>query len=167
MLDKRPVLRLKEACLNAFYADMQDKRLVNRLHNYWDLIRRGKPMPEIAQFNPATIDDLWENCLKMDLSKVQGGVVYSYSYMGSRLVKMFGRDLTGTVIDRSIAQYPYGVLLKKLELAASSGEFMLDENRFVSDSGNVVRYRCCFLPFGNETKGVTHVIVGMSDNSVG
>lgn len=146
---------------------MQDKRLVTRLQNYWDLIRRGKAMPEIAQFNPSTIDDLWQNCMKVELNMSQGGGTYSYKYMGGKLVTLFGRDLTGTSVERTVVRYPYIVLIKKLDESVRAKKFMLDENQFVNDKGKVIKYRCCFLPFGTEAKGVTHIIVGLSDNTLG
>lgn len=143
---------------------MQDKRLVTRLQNYWELIRRGKPMPEIAQFNQSTIDDLWQSCLKIEVNRVQGGYNYTYKYMGSRLIQLFGKDLTGSSVDHNMARYPYKVLVTKLDEAMVAGRILVDENQFTNEKGKTIKYRSCFLPFGNEAKGITHFIIGLSDN---
>lgn len=144
---------------------MQDQRLVNRLQNYWELIRRGKPMPEINQFNAATIEDLWKNCLKLEASPGQGAIRYVCRYMGPKLVPMFGKDLTGMVMDSLITRYPYGVVVKMLDASFKEGKLMVDQNQFVNEKGKVIKYRACFLPFGNESRGVTDFIVGISDRT--
>ena len=144
---------------------MQDQRLVTRLQNYWDLIRRGKPMPEIHQLNPSVIEDLWQSCMKIEATHAQGGTSYSYRFVGEKLVAMFGRDLTNNTVDLRMSQYPYGVLVKALEDVMQTRKFALSENQFVNEKGNVVKYRGCVMPFGNEARGVTHLVVGLSDKT--
>jgi len=144
---------------------MHDQRLVTRLQNYWELIRRGKPMPEIAHFNPAAIEDLWPQCMKLETFPAQGQPQFTYRYMGAKLITLFGKDLTGQTIDRNESRYPFSMIVLKLEEAYFLGKGCEDESQFVNEKSKLIKYRACFLPFGNETKGITHFIVGLSDRS--
>jgi hypothetical protein len=143
---------------------MHDQRLVNRLQNYWELIRRGKVMPEINQFNTGPIDDLWSQCMKFEVTPAQGGGhIYTYRFLGEKLIPVFGRDLTGTMVNKSSQHYPFQVIIQQLEKILNQKTLIVDENQFINPKGKVVKYRACFMPFGNENRGVTHIIVGLSD----
>lgn len=141
---------------------MHDQRLVVRLQNYWELIRRGKPMPDINQLNPGTIDDLWQQCMKLEVSATQGGHRFQYRFMGEKLITMLGKDLTGTSVDGHATHYPYSIIIKPLEAIIASQQFVTEENQLVNERGRVVKYRACFMPFGNESRGVTHIVIGFS-----
>lgn len=142
---------------------MHDQRLVNRLQNYWDLIRRGKPLPEIVQLNPSSIDDMWQQCMQLEVSTKAGPPSYRYTHMGEKLIPMFGRDMTGQVLDTRMNQYPYNIISAKMDGVLKSKEYVIGEGHFMNERGRVVKYRACWMPFGNEAKGVTHVVVGLSD----
>lgn len=142
---------------------MQDQRLVNRLQDYWKRICRDKPLPDISQLNPAVIDELWQQCMQLGTHQAQGGFNYNYLFMGKRLVEVYGQDLTSQTVDIRASQYPLNLLLKKLSNVMESRSFFIDENQFINTTtGKMVKYRACFMPFGNETKGVTHIVIGFS-----
>ncbi len=141
---------------------MQDQRLVTRLQNYWELICRGKPMPEIGQLNPAGIDDMWQQCMKIGTFQTQGGFTYNYLFMGEKLVEMYGKDLTSQVVNPHASEYPLNIVVNKLDGIMTARAFLIDENQFVNERGKLVKYRACLMPFGNEAKGVTHIVVGFS-----
>ena len=121
-------------------------------------------MPDMAMFNSAPIEDLWQKCMKIEVQPGQDGKTYTYRYMGADIIKMFGRDYTNTDINRKIYnKYPFGVLVKTMDQALETSTLVIDENQLVNEMGKVIKYRSCVLPFGNETKGITHFIVGISD----
>ena len=142
---------------------MQDQRLVNRLQNYWDLIRRGKSMPNFSQFNPSTIDDLWAHCMVLSVAPTQNGRRYMYSYVGDALVQMFGSNLLGSAVDSKAVNYPFSVIIKMLDATYEQGKVATDQNQIINDKGKIIKYRACFLPFGTEGRGITHFVVGISD----
>lgn len=37
-----------------------------------------------------------------------------------------------------------------------------DAGFFLNKSGEMVKYRACFLPFGSESRGLTNIVVGLS-----
>lgn len=142
---------------------MHDQRLTTRLQNYWNLIRRGKDMPEIAQLNPQNIDDLWQRCVKLEVIREQGNTHFKYQFMGERLIQLFGRDLTHSTLDTRVRHYPHSIMGDRLSAVLRTKEFAADEGKFVNANGKMVKYRACLLPFGTDERGVTHIIVGFSD----
>lgn len=142
---------------------MQDQRLVNRLQNYWNQIRRGKKLPDIGQLNSAVIDDMWQQCMQISGHPAQGGTFhYVYQFMGKKLVQLYGRDITGQAMNPSATEYPMNIVAAKLDAIMRTGEFIIDESHFMNPHGRTIKYRACFMPFGNDTKGVTHIVIGFS-----
>ena len=141
---------------------MQDQRLVTRLQNYWELIRRGRPMPEIQHLNTSGIDDMWQQCMNLGVHPGQGGHSYTYLFMGEKIIAMYGRDLTSQMVNPHTGEYPMNIVVKKLGSVMQSKTILIDENQFINHRSRVVKYRACFMPFGNETRGVTHIVIGFS-----
>jgi hypothetical protein len=141
---------------------MQDKRLVNRLHNYWNLIRKGNPMPDMAHLNPGAIEDMWQQCIDLEILAKGMAPVYNFRHMGERLLPIFGQDMTGSTLNIRATQYPYNIVVSKVDIALKSAEFVVDQNIIVNDKSKVVKYRACFMPFGNLKRGVTNIVVGYS-----
>ncbi|MDX2073678.1 MAG: PAS domain-containing protein [Alphaproteobacteria bacterium] len=141
---------------------MQDKRLVTRLENYWNLIRRGREMPEIQQLNPDTIEDMWQQCIQMGVFAAQGGTNYHYMFMGSQIVDLYGSDPTGQMMNPRASEYPLNILINKLDGIVASKAFLIDENQFINPRAKLVKYRACFMPFGSAIRGVTHIVIGFS-----
>jgi hypothetical protein len=165
-MDRILYLLFKEGLFTFFSAIaqvfMQDLRLVTRLNNYWNLIRRGKPMPDISYLNTAAIDDMWQQCLNISVHPGQGGSHYHYVFMGEKLIRLYGKDLTNQPLRTNASEYPMNVVVGRLEEVAKSAEFTLEQNQFVNNKGVIVKYRACFMPFGNDAKGVTNIVVGFS-----
>lgn len=140
---------------------MQEHRLTLRLMRYWELIRKGRTYPEIIQFNAAAVEEIWPYCFRVSVQS-QAVPHYAYEYMGEVIAGLYGRDLTGMVVNRHMKQFPGAVLHGKLDHVVASNEPLLDEGHFVTEQGKLIKYRACLLPFGNEKKGLTHIVVGLS-----
>lgn len=141
---------------------MQDQRLAVRLQKYWDLIRGDAIIPEIIKINPSAIDDLWQQCMRLNIIKSQSTPAYRYIHVGDQLVRMFGRDPTGTILDVRMNQYPYNIIAKQLDKVSIKPEYTLNEGQFINERSKVVKFRACWLPFGTADGEVTDIIVGFS-----
>jgi hypothetical protein len=139
-----------------------DKRLTARLKKHWERIRKGRALPEMARFNPGPVDDLWPQCFLVSVDGRGQRLLYKYEYMGEELVALYGRDLTGCYTDERMAQFPGAIVCRGLGPAAMYRQALEEDGFFVNDHGRLVKYRACFLPFGSEAKGVTHIVVGLS-----
>jgi hypothetical protein len=138
---------------------MYEQRLTLRLLRYWELVRKDKPFPEITHFNTASIEEIWPYCFMVSFGKKKS--TFTYDYMGEAIATLYGRDLTGMTIDYTMTQFPGAVIHRKLPEVIETAGPMHDDGHFVSEEG-LIKYRACFLPFGNEKKEITHVVVGLS-----
>lgn len=141
---------------------IQEQRLTRRLLNYWQLIRKMKDYPDIVHFNTSAVEDVWGNCLRLSLEPPKD--IYRYEYMGDKIIKIYGKDLTGTTLEQATPKFPGLSLHQKIHDAAM-GIPVEDEGHFLKENGAMVKYRACLLPFGNPQMGVTHVIIGLSCRS--
>jgi hypothetical protein len=137
---------------------MREQRLTARLQRYWERIRRSNNIPEIQRFNAEAIEDIWPHCFKISIA----GKFYQYDYMGEPLIKLYGRDLTGQMADVRMKQFPASVVYAALRDVLDKREPVYGDGHLVNSDGRLIKYRSCFLPFGNAKRGVTHVVVGMS-----
>lgn len=141
---------------------MQEQRLTRRLLKFWNMVRKDNAIPEMIRFNPAALDDIWPHCFKVSVDTHGKNPVFTYEYMGDPIAKTYGRDLTGMIVDQYTKQFPGKVLHYKFSEILERKEPMSDDGHFISDHGYLIKYRASILPFGNEKKGVTHIVVGLT-----
>jgi len=141
---------------------MQEQRLSHRVLKYWETVRKNHEMPEMQRLNTAAIEDVWPYCFLLSVDTHGKVPIYHYEYMGDPIAKIYGRDLTGMIVDQTTKQFPGKVIHHKFNDLLSSHKPVHDEGHFVSETGKLIKYRACILPFGNDKKGVTHIVVGLS-----
>lgn len=88
--------------------------------------------------------------------------LYTYEYMGEPIIALYGRDMTGLHVDEKMKQFPGAVVFRKMGEVVQDGCPKEDTGYLMNDAGRMIKYRACFLPFGDKKKGITHIIVGMS-----
>jgi len=141
---------------------MQEQRLTRRLTKYWELVRKQADFPENIKFNAAAIEDVWPYCFRVGVNNRGKKPVFQYEYMGEPIAEIYGKDLTGLVVDQSTKQFPGKVLHYKFSEIITGKKPLSDDGHFINDHGNLIKYRACILPLGTAEKGVTHIIVGLS-----
>lgn len=140
---------------------MEDQRLTVRLLNYWQMIAGVKNMPEIQQFNSTIVEDVWPHCFKVSI-ETNPSLSYKYEYMGRPIADVYGRDLTGLTVDMKLKQFPGSVVLQKMDEVIRTKKPLQDQGHMVNPSGTMIKYRACYLPFGSDKKGITHIITGLT-----
>lgn len=140
---------------------MIEQRLNRRLMKYWNLVRKARPLPEIQQFNPAAIEDVWPFCFRVSVDR-RHRLSFKYEYMGEPIAKIYGQDLTDMTVDCRMKHFPGAVIHQKLADVVEKGAPLIDEGHFMAQQGYLIKYRACILPFGNTKKGMTHIVVGLS-----
>jgi hypothetical protein len=142
---------------------MHEQRLIVRLQNYWEMLKKDKEMPQIEHFNCHALPDIWPKCVQISLDYNNPSTsTYKYDYMGVEAVEMLGHDMTGHTVDKRGSESHGFKLAKHIELVMQTHQPQKDENQFSNKRGELIKYRCCFLPFGDVKKGLTHIIVGLS-----
>lgn len=140
---------------------MREQRVTLRLLQYWELIRKGRDIPEIHVLNPTAIEDIWPYCFRVKVEGAAPNLSYKYEYLGEPIAKLYGRDLTSQTVDQNMTQFPGGVIHKQLGGVITNPSPQHHDGHFVSDGNKLIKYRACLLPFGNKEK-VTHIVTGLS-----
>lgn len=142
---------------------MNDNRLIVRLSDYWNRIKKDDLIPDFRKNNPASIEDLWEQCFVLSIVPPDL-FCFKYEYLGEKIQKIYGSDLTGTIVNIKNKQFPNSVIVPKLQSIniLSDMKPSEDSGQMPHDSGKIIKYRTVLLPFGNESKGLTHIVVGVS-----
>jgi hypothetical protein len=138
-----------------------EQRLTQRLFRYWELIRKYNKMPQIEHFNSAAVEDLWPQCMLI-AADTRRGVVFKFDYMGDYIVRTYGKDLTAQIVEMNNVAFPGGGMYKKLLAMIEQPVPLEDGGYFLNESGEMIKYRACFLPFGTDDKGATHILIGLS-----
>ena len=140
---------------------MIENRLTERLVSFYTLIKKEKPFPDYARFNHTMIEDIWHQCFVVSVD-TNYGIKCKYLYMGNSVVEAYGQNLTGVGVDPGAKKFPGAVTYKNMVTAVEKKSAYQDHGSFVNKNSEMIKYRACFLPFGNEKKGITHIIVGLS-----
>lgn len=142
---------------------MNDNRLIVRMLDYWNRIRKEELLPDFRKNNPAMIEDLWQQCFV--LSVVPGHLTtFKYEYMGDRVKNMYMDNITNMTFDLKSKQFPSSIIAPKLQNVLKVMEMKSphdDQGQMPGHNGKFIKYRMILLPFGNE-KSLTHIIVGVS-----
>jgi hypothetical protein len=146
---------------------MHEKRLSHRLRTYWDGMREAdnNNLPDIRKFNTGAIEDVWQHCFRVSISSSAKKPSYKYEHMGTAIVQMYGRDLTGQAVDGVNQAFPGKVIYGKFNEIISQPQPLYDEGFFMNERDSLVKYRACLLPFGTAKDGITDILVGLSCRS--
>jgi hypothetical protein len=133
-----------------------ERRITIRLLAYWEKLRGLRPMPTEEDIDPDYLNDLWDYCFLVhvkDLDKPD----YNYTYLGSALQAAYQGELTGDKLPDIAtinASKLTGNFAKVIEKAAP----WQGEGQFINLHNDVVKYRQCLLPLGEN--GVVDAVFG-------
>ncbi len=139
----------------------EEKRITLRLMGYWDSLHKDNLLPDIKKFNPHSIEEIWPYCFRVSLQPGKAKA-YKYDYMGPPLARLYGQDMTNLTVDTRMSNFPGSVLHGRLDEVTETKSPAKDENHMLTAEGKMVKYRACLIPFGNEKKGVTHIVAGLT-----
>ncbi|HEU5048105.1 MAG TPA: PAS domain-containing protein [Rickettsiales bacterium] len=145
---------------------MHEKRLTQRLTEYWDRLRNEAPLPQIERFNHGALEDvigkccLWRVEIRDPSAKTR---LYTYEFVGAEMQQIIGSsDLIGTTLSPHFKDFPAARIMGKIGNAVENAAIVVDEGQFVNTNNKVIKYRSCLLPFGTQDGRVTNVLLGIS-----
>ena len=127
-----------------------ERRITLRLIAYWEKMRKGKAMPTEDDIDPDYLKDLWDYCFLIhvkDLDKPD----YNYTYLGDEIKKAYQGELSGSECGE-VASPNAKELAVSYEKVIKNCTPLLDEGEFVNMHNDVVKYRQCLLPLGENGK---------------
>lgn len=141
---------------------VSEKRLVDRLVQYWNRVRKELPLPAIEKFNETAIPDVWQYCIRLSVIHMQNDWSYRYEYAGERIKDALGSNPHGKIISSHSANSFEKRISNDLDACVKQRIPLQDQGQFVNEKSKVVKYRCCFLPFAHHEAEVSHIVVGFS-----
>ncbi len=145
----------------------EEKRLAYRLIAHWKKLQKGKGLPDIRQFSPAAIGDMWQHCIRLLVTENNNVRLYKYEHIGPNIVAALGKDLTGHQVTPSIRTVPGANIIRKLDLSIPLHEPVMEQGQFINHNDKIIKYRSCILPFGDINYALSHAVIGLSWKVVG
>lgn len=125
------------------------------LINYWLMLKGERDYPMEAELEPEVLHEIWPHCF---LVNVKPGGLFQYAFLGDALVEAYGSDVTGQAVSDRLIDPHHAAMAKKFAETVESGAPVVDENEFVNEHGQTIKYRNCLLPLGY--KGNVDFIIG-------
>lgn len=149
---------MTEAAEPAPQAHPSERRITLRLLAYWEKIRGDRELPAEVDIRSQDIEDLWDSCFLVrvaDLDKPD----YNYTYLGKDIVEAYRSGLSagdpGAMVSPNARKLSAGY--NRVIVTAKP---LLEEGEFRNLHNDIVKYRQCLLPLGEEG-AVTAVFGGM------
>lgn len=135
-----------------------ERRITLKLIAYWEKLRKGRLMPVEDDIDPDYLKDLWDYCFLIhvkDLDKPD----YNYTYLGDAIKRAYQGELSGEN-NSNVASPNAKELAISYEKVIRTCAPLLDEGEFVNMHNDMVKYRQCLLPLG-ENGNVDAIFGGM------
>ena len=127
-----------------------NRRITERLTNYWLYLRGDRGMPQEKDLNLNDIKDPLDRdstfVVELTDSFSYGG--YRYSFMGKNLLEAFGANVDFNNID-SIISLPNSSVKAKFDAAVASRKPFADEGEFINADNVTIKYRQILLPLAS------------------
>lgn len=138
-----------------------ERRLSQRLINYWHKIKGKKNIPLEHDFLPEDVEDLWSNCFLIKQGVSGNPLGFRYSYVGKEITE---KCINSPSHIRHFLEH----MLRLHEAAAIQAEKAIEQSTPVEEEGSytdeetnqTIFYRRCFLPFKDKSTGGSTVIGG-------
>jgi len=143
---------------------MHDQRLIDRLTNYWNAVRKDAIVPEFNQFNVGAIEDIWNQCVLFTVQHSANGLPPTIHFyrIGDKLSAIYNPNMVGRSMKAGQKHFQGASIVRKIGEVIEIPTLIQDQGQFINEHSKVVKYRSCMLPFGTKEGKVTHVVAGLS-----
>lgn len=123
------------------------------LRQYWDSLRGTRAFPLLGDVDVNAIRDIWAYCFVVAVDNE----TYRYTHLGSELAPISVADDTRPHVARAFANDSAQMIKKFAEVVARQKP-LVEKSEFSNNAGQIIRYRMCLLPMGNEFNQVGYVM---------
>jgi hypothetical protein len=137
---------------------LHERRITVRLLAYWEKLRGARPMPGPSELDAAQLRDLWDYCFLVSLNdgSVHG---HHYLHLGDAIHRAYHGQLDETD-EHSLVSPNADRLADCYMEVMHQAKPLVDEGEFRNANGDIVKYRQCLLPLGEQGQ-VTAIFGGM------
>lgn len=136
--------------MNAPIPSGAERRITLRLLAYWEKLRGERDMPTEEDIDPDDIQDLWDSCFLIhvkDLAKPD----YNYTYLGQAIIDAYRYGLSDDE-ETGLISPNAGKLANGYNQVVITAKPLLEEGEFRNLNNQIVKYRQCLLPLGEEQR---------------
>ena len=139
---------------NIVYTGEEERRLPVILLNYWKKIKGDRKFPFENSINPDDLKDIWEYCYLIQVNDLQNRLKVDFTFMGAEIVKAYeqylgdDKDLIDIISPRSSR------LAQNFQIVINEMRPLLQSGKFKDARGNIINFRQCLLPIGNNDSKV-------------
>jgi hypothetical protein len=137
-----------------------ERRKTIKLLQYWEEIRGLRALPMESDIDPDAIEAIWDDCFLLqtrDLGRSDG----NFTYLGKNIILAFrggySGDACGELISPNVTS-----LGQNFTHLLETGEPQLQEGSFRNIKHDLVRFRQCLVPLGNQKVSVDAIFGCMS-----
>lgn len=137
-----------------------ERRITNRVTNYWEQLCRGRAMPDECDIDPEALGDDCVNCFLLQTRDIDHIEQFNFTYLGENISHAYqtaGIDTDNLFLIGPNAFY----LAPRFVHVAKSKKPLIDEGSFFTNSGTKILYRQCLLPIGSTPKRVDSIFGAM------
>jgi len=134
-----------------------ENRHHQRLQQYWDTLRAGRPYPNESDLDPKEIQDVWPSCFLVAIDAATPHVGYRYSYLGPEMLEAYGEDQHNPDIVKLLST-DTAAMIAKFNEVVKTGKPVTDDSSFVNLKRINIRYRTCMLPLGGPDGSVSYIM---------
>jgi hypothetical protein len=134
---------------------------VAEIFNHWDGLRRGRAMPQRADFRPEAVPRHLSGILLVDVEGLdeQGIGIYRYRVVGTESVRLRGHDPTGKLVQEGFFWSSLDEALATYETVRTSRGHLYGTAEFVSPEGRWHSEYSILLPFSEDGENVSQILV--------
>lgn len=138
------------------------RRLTAMLKGYWDFAKGEKNFPSQEDIKHYHLRNVWDKCfiVKADNSCMSSDD-YKYIYLGEKVIKAFGEDLTNMTVEKMHAPEA-AHLATRYEKVLASKVPVYDSGSLSLVNGKTVSYRQILLPLGDNGITIKAILGGIS-----
>ena len=145
---------------------MHEKRLTTRLFEHWNSLPRkeGATIPEHKYFRAAQINDIMPMCAKIRVQDPENPMpMCGFDEVGAKVQEAFGKDsLKGRLLRPNAPVFPAARVIRLIPQVIATGALAEDDGQFANETGRIVKYRSCILPFLEFKDTVEIVVIGFN-----
>lgn len=138
------------------------KRINERLMEYWQQKRGGRPYPDESELDPDELSDIWDSCFLVHLEGYDGKMpIFKYTYLGESIIEAYGDDLTNREVCERLVYPANNSLVLKFGEVAKTAAPTIEDSEFTNKNGVLIKFRAALLPLSKHTPQVSYIIGGM------
>ena len=133
-----------------------EKRITERLKNYWEEKRGSNPYPTESQINSSELEDIWDDCFLIEYENGK----FRYSFLGTSIIEAYGDNMEGEEIVEDLLYPETPDISAMFQEVLDTKDVIYYDGAFINKNNMDIKFRKILLPLGENGK-INYIIGGM------